>query len=291
MRRPSFASLSGKRVVITGAASGIGRATAAACAREGALLYVTDQNAAGLKELAADLGDRVRVAQAGDITGDGDVARFAAAVHADGGPVDVVMNVAGVALWGTVDKLSVAQWQRTLDVNLMGPIRVIDAFVGPMITARRGGHLVNVSSAAGLVGLPWHAPYSASKFGLRGVSEVLRFDLRPYGIGVSVVCPGGVRTPITTAMRVAGYDTASPEFAKARHRFERRAVTAEQAAEAILRGVRRNRYLVYTSRDIQLLYLLERVAPPVYAAVMNVMNNVMRKVMKSVPRLPAKDGS
>jgi NAD(P)-dependent dehydrogenase (short-subunit alcohol dehydrogenase family) len=286
MRRPSLRTLAGKRVVITGAASGIGRATAVAAAREGADLYLTDQNDEGLKELAAELGDRVRIARAADITDDDAVAGFAAAVHDDGGPVDVVMNIAGIAVWGTVDKLTLAQWRTTLDVNLMGPIRVIDAFVGPMVRARRGGHLVNVSSAAGLVALPWHAPYSASKFGLRGVSEVLRFDLRPYGIGVSVVCPGGVHTPITTAMRIAGYDTQSPEFAKARHRFERRAVSPERAAEAILRGVRRNRYLVYTSRDIQLLYLLERVAPPVYAVVMNVMNGVMRKVMKGVPKLP-----
>ena len=286
MRRPSFTSLAGKRVVITGAASGIGRATAVAAAQEGAALYLTDQNADGLTQLAAELDGAVRLAEAADITDDAAVTAFAAAVHADGGPVDVVMNIAGIAIWGTVDKLRLEQWQRTLDVNLMGPIRVIDAFVGPMITARRGGHLVNVSSAAGLVALPWHAPYSASKFGLRGVSESLRFDLRPHGIGVSVVCPGGVHTPITNAMRIAGYDTTSPEFARARGRFERRAVSPEQAAGAILRGVRRNRYLVYTSRDIQLLYLLERVAPPVYVVVMNVMNGVMRKVMRGVPRLP-----
>ena len=78
-----------------------------------------------------------------------------------------------------------------IDVNLIGPISVLECFVPPMIEAGRGGHLVNVSSAAGLFGLPWHAPYSASKFGLRGVSEVLRFDLRRHGIGVSLVCPGG----------------------------------------------------------------------------------------------------
>ena len=78
-----------------------------------------------------------------------------------------------------------------IDVNLMGPISVLECFVPPMIEAGRGGHVVNVSSAAGLFGLPWHAAYSASKFGLRGVSEVLRFDLRRHGIGVSLVCPGG----------------------------------------------------------------------------------------------------
>ena len=278
-------SLNGRRVVITGAASGIGRAVAVAAGAEGAQLYLTDRNAEGLAQTAEPLGDRVRLMQPADITDDRAVARFAEAVHADGGPVDVVMNIAGIAVWGTVDRLSMEQWRTTVDVNLLGPIRIIDAFVGPMIRARHGGHVVNVSSAAGLVGLPWHAPYSASKFGLRGVSEVLRFDLRPYGIGVSLVCPGGVDTPITAAVRIAGFDTTSPEFAKARHRFERRAVSPERAAAAILRGVHRNRYLVYTSRDVQLIHLLQRLAPPVYVAVMSVMNLVMRRVMKHVPRL------
>ena len=72
----------------------------------------------------------------------------------------------------------------------MGPIHVIEELVPPMIEARRGGHLVNVSSAAGIIGMPWHAAYSATKFGLRGVSEVLRFDLRRHRIGVSLVCSG-----------------------------------------------------------------------------------------------------
>ena len=89
------------------------------------------------------------------------------------------MNVAGISTWGSVDQLTHEHWRQMVDVDLMGPINVIEAFVPPMMAAGRGGHLVNVSSAAGLLGLPWHAAYSAAKFGLRGVSEVLRFDLEP----------------------------------------------------------------------------------------------------------------
>ena len=100
------------------------------------------------------------------------------------------MNVAGIAVWGTIQDLEHSQWRKVVEINLMGPISVLECFVPPMIEARRGGHIVNVSSAAGLFGLPWHAPYSATKFGLRGVSEVLRFDLRRHRIGVSLVCPG-----------------------------------------------------------------------------------------------------
>ncbi|HJQ43583.1 MAG TPA: SDR family oxidoreductase, partial [Jatrophihabitantaceae bacterium] len=197
--------------------------------------------------------------------------------HATGGSMDVVMNVAGIAAWGTVDRLEHRHWRSMIDVNLMGPIHVIECFVPPMIAARRGGHLVNVSSAAGLVALPWHAAYSASKFGLRGVSEVLRFDLRPHGIGVSVVCPGGVDTGLTETIEVAGVDTSTPRFVRLRDRFKRRAVSAELAAETILHGIKRNRYLVYTSNDIRLLYLTQRWLPHVYVLIERAMNLAMRR--------------
>jgi short-subunit dehydrogenase len=166
-----------------------------------------------------------------------------------------------------------------VEVNLMGPIHVIASFLPAMIAARSGGHLVNVSSAAGLIGLPWHAAYSASKFGLRGVSEVLRFDLREHGIGVSLVCPGGVRTPLTDTVEIAGVDQTGRAFTRMQAHFRRRAVTPEQAATAILRGVYRNRYLVYTSRDIQAIHLLQRICPPVYVALMRGLNRAMRRAL------------
>ena len=98
-----------------------------------------------------------------------------------------------------------------VSINLMGPIHVIESFVPPMVAARRGGHLVNVSSAAGLVALPWHAAYSASKYGLRGLSEVLRFDLHRHRIGVSVVVPGAVQTPLVNTVEIAGVDREHPQ--------------------------------------------------------------------------------
>ena len=272
----------GKRVLITGAASGIGRATAAAAARLGAEVHLTDRNAAELSEAAAEIsasGGRVGVVRAVDITDLDAVRALADEVHEQGGSVDVVMNIAGIAAWGTVDHLEHMHWRSMIEVNLMGPIHVIESFVPEMIAAGRGGHLVNVSSAAGLVGLPWHAAYSASKFGLRGVSEVLRFDLRPHHIGVSLVCPGGVDTPLTSSVEIAGVDQTTPAFERLQAHFRRRAVTPEQAAAAILRGVRDSRYLVYTSRDIQALYLAERLVPPVYTAIMRSMNFAMRKAL------------
>jgi short-subunit dehydrogenase len=148
-----------------------------------------------------------------------------------------------------------------------------------MIEAGRGGHVVNVSSAAGLFGLPWHAPYSASKFGLRGVSEVLRFDLRRHGIGVSLVCPGGVRTPLVGSVEIAGIDRDDPRLRPEIERFERHAVSAEHAAEKIIEGIERDRYLVFTSNDIRVLHWAQRFLPPVYELVMRLANARFQRVL------------
>jgi short-subunit dehydrogenase len=150
-----------------------------------------------------------------------------------------------------------------------------------MIAAGRGGHIVNVSSAAGLFGLAWHAPYSATKFGLRGVSEVLRFDLRRHGIGVSLVCPGAVRTPIVGAVEIAGIDRDDPALRPEVERFMRHAVSPERAAEAILAGVERNRYLVFTSRDIRVLHWLQRYFPPAYVLAMRALSDRFERVAGS----------
>ena len=146
--------------------------------------------------------------------------------------MDVVMNIAGISAWGTVQSLSHETWRRQVEVNLMGPIHVIEELVPPMVEAGRGGHLVNVSSAAGIIGMPWHAAYSASKFGLRGVSEVLRFDLARHGIGVSLVCPGAVHTPLTAdrADRRRRHVRASGS-GELQARFRERAVSPEEAAD------------------------------------------------------------
>ena len=96
-----------------------------------------------------------------------------------------------------------------------------------------------MSSAAGLLGLPWHAPYSATKFGLRGVSEVLRFDLRRHRIGVTLVCPGGVDTGLINTVDIAGVDTEGPRMRAHAERFRRRADSPEEVAERILAGVTR----------------------------------------------------
>jgi NAD(P)-dependent dehydrogenase (short-subunit alcohol dehydrogenase family) len=280
-------TFAGKRCLLTGAAGGIGRATALELAAQGAQLFLTDRNAEGLAETVADcraLGAQVPAHRALDISDYDQVAAFGADVHSViGGPapaLDVVMNIAGVSAWGTVSHLEHRHWESMVSVNLMGPIHVIETFVPPMVKAGRGGHLVNVSSAAGLVALPWHAAYSASKFGLRGVSEVLRFDLARHRIGVSVVVPGAVKTPLVQTVEIAGVDREHPQVSKWVDRFSGHAVTPEHAAGKILAGVARNRYLVYTSPDIRALYAFKRLAWWPYSLAMRRANVVFTRALR-----------
>jgi NAD(P)-dependent dehydrogenase (short-subunit alcohol dehydrogenase family) len=268
--------LSGRRCLITGAASGIGRATALAVAGKGAHLFLTDINGEGLEATAAEIrqaGGTVDHLRAADVSDHAAVAALAAEIHASHGSMDVVMNIAGVSTWGSIERLRHSDWQRMIDVNLMGPIHVLECFVPPMIEAGRGGHVVNVSSAAGLIGLPWHAAYSASKFGLRGISEVLRFDLRRHGIGVSLVCPGGVRTPLVQTVEIVGVDRNSPRMQKLTASFERRAVSPEHVAAKIIEGIEKNRYMVLTSRDIRIAYWFQRKFAPPYELAMRRLND------------------
>jgi NAD(P)-dependent dehydrogenase (short-subunit alcohol dehydrogenase family) len=283
--RRAVRDLRGRKVFLTGAASGIGKALAVRAAREGAVLHLTDVRADALTRVVAEIesgGGTVAFAEVADVSDHDAVRKLGQRLTRAHGAMDVVMNVAGISVWGTVRSLEHHQWRRVVDVNLMGPIHVIEALVPPMIDSGRGGHLVNVSSAAGLIGMPWHAAYSASKFGLRGVSEVLRFDLRRHGIGVSLVCPGAVATPLTDTIEVAGVDKESRSFRRAQAVFRRHAVTPERAADAILEGLRRGRYWIYTSTDVRLAHALQRYLPFAYSAVMRLMNWGANKALPSV---------
>jgi NAD(P)-dependent dehydrogenase (short-subunit alcohol dehydrogenase family) len=279
-------SLAARRCLLTGAAGGIGRATALDAAARGAELYLTDVAAEGLERTVADVraaGGNVAFARPAEITDHEAVTALAADIHREHGSLDVVMNIAGVSTWGSIERLRHSDWRKMIEVNLMGPIGVLECFVPAMIEAGRGGHVVNVSSAAGLFGLPWHGAYSASKFGLRGVSEVLRFDLRRHGIGVSLVCPGAVRTPLVETVEIVGLDREAPAVRKLVERFEKHAVSPERVAERILAAIERNRYLVFTSRDIQLGYWAQRLCPPLYVGAMRLANRQLVAVAERAP--------
>ena len=275
--------LRGKKTLITGAGSGIGRATAIAAAAVGAELFLTDINASGLAEtvdLVGRAGGTVSHSLPFDVSDFDAVTAFADDIYAEFGSLDVVMNVAGISAWGTVENLEHRHWKSMVDVNLMGPIHVIEKFLPPMIEAGRGGHLVNVSSAAGLIPLPWHAAYSASKYGLRGVSEVLRYDLKRHGIGVSLVVPGGVKTGLVQTLQIAGIDRDDPRVQKLQHRFEKRAVEPSVVADAILAGIAKRKYLVYSSNDIRFGYWISRKFAPPYEFVLQRANDQFSRLLE-----------
>jgi NAD(P)-dependent dehydrogenase (short-subunit alcohol dehydrogenase family) len=131
-----------------------------------------------------------------------------------------------------------------------------------------------------LFGLPWHAAYSAAKFGLRGVSEVLRFDLHRHDIGVHLVCPGAVDTGLVETLEIAGVSRDTPILKKLTAGFRRRAVTPDQAAARILAGIERNRYWVYTSRDIQVAHFLQRRFETPYVLLMRLANDRFAEIMR-----------
>ncbi len=265
--------IAGKTVVVTGAASGIGRAIAHKLAARDCTLILTDIDAEGLAKVAASTN--ARHAASLDVSDHEAVQAFAA--EADH-PVDIVMNIAGIARWGPVEELRHEDWRQLVDINLMGPIHFIEAFVPQMVRGGRGGHIVNVSSAAGLLALPWHSAYSASKFGLRGVHEVLRFDLRRHDINCTLVCPGAVDTGLVQTLEIRGVDRENPALQAMTKRFQGHAASPEKVAAIILKGVERNKQLVFTGPDIWAGYALQRYLPPAYDLLFRGINRYFHRV-------------
>lgn len=280
----SISSLKDKKCFITGAASGIGKAVAIAAAAEGADLFLTDINDVQLNDVVSQIkasGGKVSLYKAFDISSYDEVKAFAQEIKDKFGSMNIIMNIAGISIWGSIENLDHHDWKRTIDINLMGPIHVMECLIPAMIEAKKGGQLVNVSSAAGLFGLPWHAAYSASKFGLRGISEVLRFDLKKHNIGVSLVCPGGVDTGLVKTIQIKGIDTNNSEITALKKRFQKHAVTPEKAAKAILKGIKQNQFMIFTSPDIRVGYWFQRKFSYPYQVVMQLLNNHINAVAKT----------
>ncbi len=276
----------GKKVLVTGAASGIGKATALLMAERGARLCITDINAPGLEETRREAearGAEVCLSAALDIADYDAVKGMAEEIHAGFGPLDVVASIAGVALYSQVEDMTHAQWERVVDVNLWGAYHLIECFLPAMVGAGKGGHLLLVSSTAGIVGLPWHVVYAGTKHALVGSAEVLRFDLRKHRIGVSVVLPGAVNTGLVKTVVINADEKACE---RGRKLFSRHAIPPERVAGLILGAIERNRFMVITTLDIKLLYLAKRVLPPLYILIMRFMNWCLDKVLTrdSLPR-------
>lgn len=189
--------------VVTGGGSGIGRALAEAFAREGARVVVADVEESAATAVADGIRGRGGEALAArvDVTDLGQVQALADRAFADFGAVHVLCNNAGVALHGALQDATHRDWEWVLGVNLWGVIHGLEAFLPRMIARGQPGHVVNTASMAGLIASQGLGVYNASKYAVVGISETLVKDLRPHGIGVSVLCPLGVATRILQSAR------------------------------------------------------------------------------------------
>jgi NAD(P)-dependent dehydrogenase (short-subunit alcohol dehydrogenase family) len=184
-------------------------------------------------------------------------------VHQGFGPLDILINNAGIALFALVEDMTHEHWQKVINTNLWGPIHGIECFLKEMIRVKKG-HLVNISSTAGLTGAPWHAAYATAKWGLVGLSEVLRYDLMQHNIGVTVICPGAVNTPMKHSVEILSVDKQGKRVQEVIRRFEKHAISPEKAAEIIIDAIEKNKFLVITSSDIKVLYFLKKYFFPAY---------------------------
>ena len=257
----------GRVAVVTGAGSGIGQALAVRLAADGARLALLDLNGAAVEATARRCGEVGVQARADsvDVTDQGSLARCAAAVAGEFGRVDLLVCAAGVIHTGTVQGSSWDDTRRVIEVNLLGAMGTVHAFL-PLVRASDAGHVVLFSSGFGLLAMPRFAAYSASKFGLRGFSEALAQELGTDGLRVRVTCayPGVVRTPI---MRRGTFAEGEAPAARA-DSFDRLARTEpDQAAQVILRRVRQGRARALVGADARAALLAERALGGTYQRV------------------------
>lgn len=260
-------SLAGKMVAVTGAGSGIGRETALAFGRRGADLAVCDLNEDGLKQTADALGGLGRkvIARRADVSRYADMSDFAAAVHGEVEAVDILVNNAGVGLGGGFLDTTLEDWEWIIGVNLKGVIHGCHCFLPKMVARGRGGHVVNIASAAGYMASEMLSAYSTTKFAVVGLSEALRDELRRHAIGVTAICPGIINTPITTSARLRGR-AAEPEMRRQMIEFYRwRNYGPERVAEKIVKAVARNAAVAPVSPEAWLMYMLKRLSPRLVA--------------------------
>ncbi|AMU22700.1 SDR family NAD(P)-dependent oxidoreductase [Mycobacteroides abscessus] len=259
-------------VVVTGAGSGIGRATAIRFAKRGAHVVVTDLDLDAADEtvdLILAMGRNASAVQL-DVTDPAHWADVARYVSIEYGFPDVLVNNAGIALGGPFLKLTPADWDRLLSVNLMGVVHGCRVF-GEQMVERGSGHIVNIASAAAFTPTAVMAPYSVSKAGVKMLTECLRLELGPKGVGVSAICPGFINTNIGVHGTMVGVD---PEIADASQRRIQRIrefteklpwtpMSPELVARAVTRAIRLDLVVVPVKLESWFGYFVSRALPAV----------------------------
>lgn len=246
-------NLRGKVAVITGGGSGIGRAMALTFAGEGMDIAIAEVDMAAADTVAAELrakGVRVLTAKV-DVTDRDQVKAFADRVFSEMGAVHVLCNNAGVAVFKPAWEMTEADWDWVVGVDLNGVLYGVQAFLPRMVKQGQGGHIVNTASIAGMVQLAGIASYQAAKYGVVGLSECLASDLAGQNIGVSVLCPGLVKTGIgrSSRNRPAQFGGASAQPDAVNAAIEQVGWDPMEIARIVLAAVKENKLYIVTHRD------------------------------------------
>ncbi|MBW2623706.1 MAG: SDR family NAD(P)-dependent oxidoreductase [Deltaproteobacteria bacterium] len=241
-----------KVAVITGGGGGIGRSMALALAGSGTHTVIADIDEEGLANVKQEIeaSGCQALAVFCDVSKDADVDYLAEEAFSTFGRVDFLMNNAGVMLRGYAEKIPMEEWEWILGINLFGVIRGIRAFIPHMIE-RGSGYVVNTSSLGGLVGgQPFSISYSTSKFAVSGLTEVLYKYLRPKGIGVSLLCPGGVGTNIRHNIRFTGGDDPRDLGGNQNPRLGQPGVAdPDDVAQSVITAMKENQFLILTDTE------------------------------------------
>ncbi len=262
MGRPRV-SLPGALALVTGAGSGIGRATALALADQGASVLAVDVDGPAAERTAAACAERgaaIAGSREVDVADRAAMEELAEDVHGKHGPLDVLVNNAGVGLTGRFTDSSLDDWAWIRSINLDGVVHGCAVF-GPAMLERGRGQVVNVSSALGYAATVTEPFYVTTKSGVLALSQCLRADWRRDGVGVSVICPGIIDTPIITERTRFRGDQASDRKRRRTERVFRRGHKPEQVAAAIVDAVERNRAVVPVGWEARALWALHRVGP------------------------------
>ncbi|MDN3358283.1 SDR family oxidoreductase [Actinomadura sp. DC4] len=248
--------------IITGGASGIGRAIATALVLRGDTVTVADLDKEGADAVAGRLSEHgAAEAAALDVTDPEAVAALYRSVRERHGRLDLVFNNAGIAVGGRTDELTLDHWNRTLDVNLRGVIHGVHAAY-PILLEQGHGHILNTASLAGLVPAPLMLPYTTTKHAVVGMSLALRAEAAPNGVRVSAICPGFVDTPLLDNANPGLPATEAGTHARAAAlKVQRKLYTPQALARDVLRGIEKNQALIVAPASARAAWRGVRLSP------------------------------